>query len=192
LSEPDANGTKNDQPDNVADIPRDLDEPMRQDRPKEAAKPRPKIEPEDLFNHDSLINQVETQVSLLTSAMSQNMLLATGAYPALSQGPGEEEAQKNVWLRPKAGPARNGWADARSLHLRDAARLSFATASLISAYTKLKGPAAQRFTTRHTIIPDPAGRKKPRRITTVTHHLIALPDEKSEPDRATAHATQQG
>ena len=50
--------------------------------------------------------------------------------------------------------------------------MSFATASLIGAYAKLKGPARQRFVTRHTVVQDPNGRKKPRKITNFTHYLI--------------------
>ena len=173
MSEPDTDETTDGHSENFAAVRRALDEWRAKNRLKDknTAKVQAEIDLEGLFDHDSLITQVETQVSLLTSAMSQNMILATGVFPSLTEGRGED-APNNVWLRPKAGPARNAWAEARSLHLRDAARLSFATASLVGAYTKLKGPARQRFTTRHTIVPDPAGKRKPRKITTITHHLV--------------------
>jgi len=180
LSEPNTQETEETGPNNPTYLPRDLVEEPAKNPPENAKKSRADIDLEDLFNPDPLLDQLEMQVGLLTSAMTRNMLLATGALPDLSEGPLPDAPRHGVGYG-KSTPAERptSWADARSLHLRDAARLSFATASLIGAYAKLKGPAPQRITARHTIVPDPDGRKKPRKITTVTHHVIASPDDSS-------------
>jgi len=192
LSEPNTAETKIDDVKEPANPPCDETDELDENPPKSSKKSLPKPDPAGLFTSAPLLDQLEMQVSLLTSAMSENMVLATGAFPGLTEVPDDDGPKMNAWLHRKASPTKSAWAEARSLHLRDAARLSFATASLIGAYTKLKGPPVQRFTTRHTTIPDPAGRKKPRNITTITHHLIPLPGGKSAPERADARETQQG
>jgi hypothetical protein len=146
-------------------------------------KSRSDIDVEGLLNSDSMLDQLELQVSLLTSAMTRNMVLATGAVPGLTEGP-MPETQGYGFGKPPASERANGWAVARSLQLRDAAQLSFATASLVNAYAKLKGPSPQKFTTRHTIIPDPSGVKKPRKVTTITHHLVATQNARPADARA--------
>jgi hypothetical protein len=181
LPEMDAEKTKNKNP----NIPRDQSEQHSDESNPEPDKKeqeaRPNVDLKSLFNTEPLLDQLEMQVGLLTSAMNENMLLATGAAPDLSEGP--MPAVPNYATGYAERPT--SWADARSLHMRDAARLSFATASLIGAYSKLKGLAPQRITARYTTVPDPDGRKKPRQITTITDSVIAAPDVSS---RATQQA----
>jgi hypothetical protein len=186
LSEPTTAETENYDINSPGDLPRDLTETPGENPPDDAATSRTNIDLEAMFNSDPLLDQLEMQVGLLTSAMTRNMILATGAVPDLTEGPLPETPRYGVgYGKPKPVERATKWTDARSLHLRDAARLSFATASLIGAYAKLKGPAPQRITARYTIVPDPGGGKKSRKITTVTHHVIAAPD-------AQPRATQKG
>lgn len=165
--------------------PEEQTQKPEENRAQEMADRLKNFDPEAHYNSDPLLTQLEMQIGLLTSAMTKNMLLATGVCPGLTEPLSDEDAPKNVWRRPKAGPAGNAFADARSLHLRDAARLSFATASLIGAYAKLKGSAPQRITARYTSVPGTDKRKKPRTITTLTHSVVASADGPS-------HTAQQG
>jgi hypothetical protein len=177
LSEPTTAETEDYDMNGAGDLPRDPTEAPDENSPVDA---RTNIDLEAMFNSDPLLDQLEMQVGLLTSAMTRNMILATGAVPDMTEGLLPEAPNYGVgYGRSKPVERATKWADARSLHLRDAARLSFATASLIGAYSKLKGLAPQRITARYTIIPDPRGGKKSRKITTVTHSVIASPDASS-------------
>lgn len=131
-----------------------------------------------LFHHGPIVEQVEQQISLLTVAMAESMIYASGAFPDLTEGELPETPQHDFRYGKPAQPKRaTTWSAARSLQLHDAARMSFATASLVSALTKLKTQPCQRFTTRQTLIPDADGKKKPRKVTTFTHTLFAPREE---------------
>ncbi len=175
MSEPNAQEAKENEPNNPADLPPDPSEEESEEEgenlPKEPKKSQVKIDPAALFSSAPPLDQLEQQVNLLTAAMTENMVLAAGAAPDLTEGPYPDLPRFGAGSASVERPV--SWANARSLHLRDAARLSFATASLIGAYSKLKGMAPQRITARYTIIPDASGKKKPRKITTVTHSVIA-------------------
>ncbi len=180
MSEPNTAETKNDAMSGADDFERALEERVAKSRADNLGKSREKVDPNDLFSSDPLLDQLEMQVSLLTSAMTKNMVLATGVAPDLTEGELPETPKYGVgYGRPEPAERATTWAAARSIQLRDAARLSFATASLIGAYTKLKGLAPQRIAARYTMVPDPDGRKKPRKITTITHSVIASPDVSS-------------
>lgn len=151
---------------------------------------------EALFHSGATAEQVEQQISLLTQAMAESMIYASGAFPDLTEGELPKPPQQGAGygysapVKPKRATA---WSAARSLQLHDAARLSFATASLVGALTKLKSQSGQRFTTRQTWIPDSDEAKKPRKITTFTHTLVAPRDvAQFEPakDAASANAAR--
>lgn len=201
LSEPNTEEMKYQGPPFPADLAQELAQAAGKDQLGDAERSPPNIDLESLFDHGSMIDQVQLQVSLLTAAMTKNMILATGPAPDLTEGPLPETPGYAIrYAKPEPAERATSWTAARSLQLRDAARLSFATASLVGAFAKLEGLSGQRFTTRHTIIADPNGKKKPRKITTVTHHLMASKDDRavpapgSQPDdeRTEARVTQQG
>ncbi len=135
---------------------------------------------EDLFHHGSVDEQVTLQISLLTQAVTESMIYASGAIPEPEIE--EEIPQQQYWHRPLKQPNFSALRfEARSRQLQDAARLSIATASLVGALSQFSSQQGQRFTTRHTVAPDPAGKQKPKRVTTITHTLFA-PREHCAPD----------
>ena len=130
-----------------------------------------------LVNTDSLSQQIELQLGLLTQGVSECMILATGAAPNLTEGPEPEARPSYSHVRtPTSRPV--SWSTARSLQLRDAARLAQSSAGLISGYAKLRGQFAQRFTVRHTDSRD--GGKNSRRVTTITQSF-AVPRGEAMP-----------
>lgn len=131
-----------------------------------------------LFHHGPIAEQLEQQISLLTVAMAESMIFASGAFPDLTEGELPDTPNYGVGHGAPVPDKRTlTFAAARSLQLNDAARLSFATASLVGALTKLKSQPGQRFTTRQTLIPDPDKKQKPRKVTTFTHTLFAPREE---------------
>lgn len=129
---------------------------------------------ESLFHPGSIHDQLVQQISLLTQGMSEAMIFASGAVPE----PEDDETQERprygyAHRKPKLADENEARLAARSRQLQDAARLSIATASLVGALARFNSQPGQRFTTRHTIVPDPTGKRKARRITTVTHTLFA-------------------
>lgn len=133
---------------------------------------------EGLFHHGPIAEQLEQQISLLTQAMTESMIFASGAFPDLIEGELPEPQDRGFFVGPRPLPKRGiSWPAARSLQLHDAARLSFATASLVGALTKLKAQPGQRFTTRQTFASDPRNKKRQHKVTTVTHTLYAPRDD---------------
>jgi hypothetical protein len=130
-----------------------------------------------LFHHGPIVEQLEQQISLLTVAMAESMIYASGAFPDLTEGELPETPQRGYgYGMPTPDKRAITFAAARSLQLHDAARLSFATASVVGALTKLKSQPGQRFTTRQTWIPD-ADEKKPRKVTTFSHTVVVPREE---------------
>jgi hypothetical protein len=131
---------------------------------KETAKTAPPLDVAALCHPGSFSEQVELQLGLLTQGVTECMMLATGAFPGLTE---EEEPEAPAWghRRPKTPTA--SWATVRSGQLRDAARLSEASARLLTGLAKVQAQRGQRFTVRHTDRND--GTKNRRRVTTITH-----------------------
>ena len=76
MSEPNTTETKIDDIKERADLLRDPTEEPGESPPSTAANSRPQIDPQDLFDSSPLLEQLEMQVGLLTSAMSKNMILS--------------------------------------------------------------------------------------------------------------------
>ncbi len=114
----------------------------------ETTTPDPKPAPPDqstFFAPGSIAERVELQLGVLTQGVVDCMILATGAFPNLTEG---EPAEPNVFKPPKLGTVST-WQAARSAELRDAARLTEASARLLIGFAKYRGQFAQDFTIRH-------------------------------------------
>ena len=147
---------------------------------------------ESLFHPGSVSDQVLQQISLLTQGMTESMIFASGAIPDPADDEAQEEPRHEYWQRKRKQPNPGELhSEARSRMLQDAARLSFATASLVGALSRFNSQPGQRFTTRHTIVPDPTGKRKAKRITTITHTLFAPRDPFAAGDVDVARAADQ-
>lgn len=142
--------------------------------PAKSPKSVPDRTAEGLLHRGTTAEQLELQIGLLTQAMTESMIFASGAFPDLAEG--ELPEMPNGTGHIPAPKRAMTFAAARSLQLQDAARLSFATASLVGALTRLKSQPGQRFTTRQMWIDDPDDEKESRKITTFSHTLIAPRD----------------
>ena len=119
-----------------------------EERSEPAYKPHSRT-PESFLCSGSLSEQVELQIAMLTQGVVESMMLSSGEFSSdRAESPPVEE---NVWLRrppPKAALSRAQMA--RSADLKDAARLSEASAKLLSGFAKLRGQFKQEFTVHHT------------------------------------------
>lgn len=113
------------------------------------------------FAPGSIADRVELQLGVLTQGVVDCMVLATGAYPGLTEGPPE---QPNAIAKSRAQPT-SSWQATRSAELRDAARLTEASARLISGFAKLRGQFSHDYTIRHS--DRRAGAKTRQRNTTI-------------------------
>ncbi len=163
----------------IVNVCRERTTPL-QEETDETAETAPPFDVARLFHSGSLTEQIELQLGMLTQGVTECMILATGAVPGLTEGPVPDAAAQNVWPRPKKSASGNNWTVPRSLQLRDAARLSQASASLVSSFVKLRGQFGQRFTVRHTHAGDGDRKKKRRGVTTVTHSFT-MPREDAIP-----------
>jgi hypothetical protein len=133
---------------------------------------RPLRKVEDLFHPGSIKVQIVQQISLLTQGMTESMLYASGAIPEPEDDETQDQPRGQYWHRePKKPDPEALRFEARSRQIQDASRLAFATASLVTALVRLQGQPGQRFTTRHSLVPDETGKEK--RTTTITHTLFA-------------------
>lgn len=108
-------------------------------------KPAPP-DPSTFFAPGSIAERVELQLGVLTQGVVDCMILATGAFPNLTEG---EPTEPNAFGKhPKLGTPST-WQAARSAELRDAARLTEASARLLTGFAKYRGQFAQDFTIRH-------------------------------------------
>jgi hypothetical protein len=131
-----------------------------------ATNPTPPPAPRDAASYlypGSIADQIGAQLGVLTQGVVDCMILATGAYPDLTEGAPQEP---NAWT--KASPKGSAWQAARSAELHDAARLSEASARLLTGFAKLRAQFSQDFTIRHT---DDGDAKSRKRKTTVTHRF---------------------
>lgn len=126
---------------------------------------KPAIDPASFFTPGTIAERVELQLGVLTQGVVECMILATGAYPQLTEG---ADAAPNPFGRPKAAPA-SSYQAARSAELRDAARLSEASARLLTGFAKLRGQFSQDFTIRHSDRRRGTDRKNRQHNTTITH-----------------------
>ncbi|HEY4943339.1 MAG TPA: hypothetical protein VII56_18055 [Rhizomicrobium sp.] len=129
--------------------------------------PAPKIEAEHLFQPGSIAERVELQLGVLTQGVVDCMILATGAYPMLTEGP---VAEPNAFAKPKAA-GLSSYQSARSAELRDAARLSEASARLLTGFAKLRAQFSQDFTIRHNEKRKAGDAKNRLRNTTITQRF---------------------
>ena len=152
--------------------------PQNQSQTGQAARP----EAEDFFHPGSIADRVDAQLGVLTQGVVDCMVLATGAFPDLTEGapPGP-----NAWpsVKPGTVPA---WQAARSAELRDAARLSEASARLLAGYAKLRGQFSQNFTIRHT--DGQRGNAKARKRDTMVTHSFSLPGKQAVAEDTTQTA----
>ena len=125
---------------------------------------KPGIDPASFFTPGTA-ERVELQLGVLTQGVVECMILATGAYPQLTEG---ADLSPNPFGRPKAAPT-SSYQAARSAELRDAARLSEASARLLAGFAKLRGQFSQDFTIRHSDRRRGADKKNHQRNTTITH-----------------------
>jgi hypothetical protein len=146
--------------------------------PKEEVRPPPDVE--QLYFKGSLSQKVEFQLGILSQAVGDCIVFASGSFPNLSEGPLQEVPSRGH-DRSYARPL--GFAAARSLQLNDAARLSEATARLLTGFAKIRGQFAQDFTMRCCESRDAKGR--PRQVTTVTHRFSLPREEASQEAIAT-------
>ncbi len=128
---------------------------------------KPAIDPASFFTPGTIAERVELQFGVLTQGVVECMILATGAYPQLTEGMATEP---NAFARPKAAPI-SSYQAARSAELRDAARLSEASARLLAGYAKLRGQFSQDFTIRHSDRRRGADKKDRQRNTTITQRF---------------------
>ncbi len=137
----------------------------------------------DFYTPGSIEERVNLQLGVLTQGVVDCMMLATGAFPDLTEGPA---AQVHPMVH---GAAKSGssWQAARSAELRDAARLTEASARLLAGFAKVRGQFSQDFTIRHS---DRRGANAKKRMkgTTVTHRF-SVPAQDALGDGALPDAT---
>jgi len=150
--------------------------PQKQAKPRRAAR----LKPHDIFQPGSIADRVELQLGVLTQGVIDCMALATGAYSDLTEGPADAP---NDWR--KARPT-SSWQTARSAELRDAARLSEASARLLAGFAKLRGQFSQNFTIRHT--DGRGGKAKAQQQNTMLTHSFSLPGKQAVAEDATPTA----
>ena len=115
----------------------------------ETATPDPKPAPpgaSTFFAPGSIAERVELQLGVLTQGVVDCMILATGAFPNLTEG---EPTEPNAFSKPPGPGTLSSWQAARSAELRDAARLTEASARLLTGFAKYRGQFSQDFTIRH-------------------------------------------
>ncbi len=141
---------------------------MNTDENPPTPKPASQLQPEQLFHAGTMAEQVEVMMGVLTQGVVDCMIFATGAYPNLTEGSPEEP---NAIAKPKPG-GLSTWQSARSAELRDAARLTEASARLLTGFAKYRGQFSQDFTIRHGETRKPGDAKKKRqRHSTITHRF---------------------
>ncbi|HEX4303801.1 MAG TPA: hypothetical protein VHZ78_13475 [Rhizomicrobium sp.] len=128
--------------------------------------PTAPLNPEQLFHPGTIAERVDVMMSVLTQGVVDCMIFATGAFPSLTEGEPEEP---NAFAKPKPA-GLSSWQAARSAELRDAARLTEASARLLTGFAKLRGQFSQDFTIRHNEKRG-AGKKTRQRNSTVTHRF---------------------
>lgn len=126
--------------------------------------PAEKHDAADYFHPGSIAERVDTQLGVLTQGVVECMILATGNFPDLTEGP-PAEPDARIKVKPMT---LSSWQAARSAELRDAARLTDASARLLAGFAKLRGQFSQDFTIRHSDRQG-ANAKKRQRNTTITH-----------------------
>jgi hypothetical protein len=131
--------------------------------------------------------QVELQIALLTQGMMESMLLSSGEF---SSDRGEAPAQEvNVWQRRASSKATLSRAQlARSADLKDAARLSEASAKLLIGLARLRGQFKQDFTVHHTSSRD--DKTGERKHVTVARQNFTTPRVEPEDAKASADAAK--
>ncbi len=132
--------------------------------------------PEQFFHPGNMAERVDTMMGVLTQGVVDCMVLATGAFPTLTEG---EPEQPNVWAKPKPA-GLSTWQSARSAELQDAARLTEASARLLQGYARLRGQFSQDFTIRHNETRKPGKPKSRRQNSTVTHSFSVPANEAVE------------
>ena len=161
-------------------------------------QPNPKLTPEDLFHPGTIAERVEVQLGVLTQGVIDCMIFATGAFPSFTEGTVPEQTSNPYAPYPhkqQAQSARAGsltsWQAARSAELRDAARLSEATASLLTGFAKLRGQFSQDFTIRHNE-KRKAGDPKSRLRNTTISHSFSVPAREAVSVESVDPATPAG
>jgi len=144
---------------------------MSANQTEEAAKNDP-LDLTGLIVPGSFAARVDLQLGLLTQGVADCMILATGAFPGLTEGATAQPVTNYYSHRPPPAPPASGnaWQTARSAELRDAARLSEASARLLLGFARLRGTFRQDFTVRHTH-EQPAGKDGGRGMTVVTQRF---------------------
>ncbi|HXC55258.1 MAG TPA: hypothetical protein VNU97_08190 [Rhizomicrobium sp.] len=125
----------------------------------------PAPNPASFFYRGTIAERVDMQLGVLTQGVADCMILATGAFPNLTEGAAQEP---NALARPSVN-AVTSWQAARSAELRDAARLAEASARLLTGFARLRGQFSQDFTIRHSDRRAGAKAKHRQRATTVVH-----------------------
>lgn len=128
---------------------------------------KPTIDAASFFTPGTIAERVELQFGVLTQGVVECMILATGAYPQLTEGADAAPNSANA-SRPVAALSYQA---ARSAELRDAARLSEASARLLAGFAKLRGQFSQDFTIRHSDRRRGTDKKSRQRNTTITQRF---------------------
>ena len=127
------------------------------------------------FYPGTVADRIEMQLGVLTKGVVDCMLLATGDFPDLTEGvapPAGGYPPHMPMPKVKSGPV-TAWQAARSAELRDAARLSEASARLLEGFAKFRGQFSQDFTIRHSS--KRGAHKKVRADTTTMVHTFSVP-----------------
>lgn len=147
---------------------------MDAQQPQQDAK-KPALDPAAFYVPGTFAERVDLQLGLLTQGVADCMILATGAMPGLTEGAPEQPAQYYPHRPPAPNKNDNAWQAARSAELRDAARLSEASARLLMGFARLRGEFKQDFTVRHT--DDRAASEDGRRSSTVVIQKFSVPKD---------------